>query len=358
MARKKKPPVARVAVAEPKEPPAPARSPHAAAVALLILAVLVFHWQPLFSARASIQWDAVDVHYSLQKYFGDHARQGRLPQWTPYVFSGYPFLADPQTGAWYPLNWPFFLAGITPRALQAELALHTLLAALGAYLFAWRKLGRREPALAAALAYAMSGFFAAHASHVGMFQAAAWLGWIVLAADRAVAERGVVWKLTAGLLTGVMILAGHVQTALYTGFGVAAYVAWLVIEDRARWRRAVAALAAMAVIGLSISAVMVAPGLELLERSVRATADFRGATNSPLVPGALATLIHPNFYGLLDGNYQGPEDVTQYTTTAACCCCRWRPWGSRTGARDGRLWRWRFRRYGTRLAPRAGCTLS
>jgi hypothetical protein len=25
-----------------------------------------------------------------------------------------PLLADPQVGAWYPLNWPFFLAGIGP----------------------------------------------------------------------------------------------------------------------------------------------------------------------------------------------------------------------------------------------------
>ena len=42
---------------------------------------------------------------------------GKIPLWTPYVFSGMPFLADPQVGAWYPLNWPFFMIGITPSAI-------------------------------------------------------------------------------------------------------------------------------------------------------------------------------------------------------------------------------------------------
>src|SRR5262245_31184257 len=123
------------------------KSRHLVALLLLVAAVLVFQWEPLFGSKSSIQWDAVDVHYSSQKYFSDHIRAGELPHWTPYIFSGFPFLADPQVGAFYPLNWPFFVLGITPGAIQAELALHMLIAAVGAYLFAWGKLRRVEPAL-------------------------------------------------------------------------------------------------------------------------------------------------------------------------------------------------------------------
>src|SRR5512140_2579999 len=93
-------------------------------------AVLLFYFQPLFSSNASIQWDAVDVQYSAQNYLSEMLHAGKLPQWTPYVYSGMPFLADPQVGAWYPLNWPFFLLGITPRAIQWQLALHCLLAVM------------------------------------------------------------------------------------------------------------------------------------------------------------------------------------------------------------------------------------
>src|ERR1035437_4911660 len=96
----------------------------------LAAAVLLFYFQPLFSGNASIQWDAVDVQYSAQNYLSEMLHAGKLPHWTPYVYSGMPFLADPQVGAWYPLNWPFFLAGITPRAIEWQLALHCLLAAI------------------------------------------------------------------------------------------------------------------------------------------------------------------------------------------------------------------------------------
>src|ERR1035438_4647422 len=112
----------------------------------LAAAVLLFYFKPLFSANASIQWDAVDVQYSAQNHLSDMLRAGKLVQWTPYVYSGMPFLADPQGGAGYPLSWPFFLAGITPRAIEWELALHCLLAAIGGYLLG-RDLDRKSTRL-------------------------------------------------------------------------------------------------------------------------------------------------------------------------------------------------------------------
>jgi hypothetical protein len=103
------------------------------------LGVLIFYWTLLFDDQATIQWDAVDVHYSAQKYFEQSLRTTGLPHWTPFEFAGMPFQADPQTAAWYPLHWPFFLIGITPEALEWELALHAFLALGGAFLLA-RKL--------------------------------------------------------------------------------------------------------------------------------------------------------------------------------------------------------------------------
>ena len=52
--------------------------------ALLTLAVLVFYWIPLTDRNTTPQWDAIDVHYSRQKYFSDEVRDGSLPQWAEY----------------------------------------------------------------------------------------------------------------------------------------------------------------------------------------------------------------------------------------------------------------------------------
>src|SRR5205085_2125871 len=117
--------------------------------------------------------------------------------------------------AFYPLNWPFFLAGVSPGGIELELALHALLACAGAFLLARTQLESRPAALAAALLYGLSGYFAAHSSHVGIFQTAAWLPWILYGFLRAVESAG--WKplsLTV-LAAGCMILAGHFQSTLY-----------------------------------------------------------------------------------------------------------------------------------------------
>ena len=105
----------------------------------------------------TVQYDGVDVHYSAQRYLSDELHAGRLPFWTPYMFSGFPFLADLQVGAWYPLNWPFFAAGITPRSIGGELLVSSLVASGGAYVLAKRFVPNETAAIATGMFYGLSG---------------------------------------------------------------------------------------------------------------------------------------------------------------------------------------------------------
>ncbi|HTB11412.1 MAG TPA: YfhO family protein [Bryobacteraceae bacterium] len=276
--------------------------------AAFALATVVFYFTPLFDAQTSIQWDAVDVHYSAQKYFADAVHEGHLPHWTPYIFSGFPFLADPQTGAWYPLHWPFFLMGITPKAIEWELALHAFLALCGTYLLARKLGGDHMVALVAAVFYAGGGFFAGHSSHVGMFETAALLPWLLWSAQLALESNSVLSLMLPGAIGGAMVLIGHFQTALYSFFALALFL----IARRGPWKRALAVLAATTFLAVLLAAIQILPGLELTAQSDRAAANFHGATNAALKPAALATLMLPNFYGAASGNYSGPPDITQF----------------------------------------------
>jgi hypothetical protein len=131
---------------------------------LFALAAIVCIYQLPQLLTGTVQFDGVDVHYSAQRYISDELHAGRLPFWTPFVFSGFPFLADPQVGAWYPLNWPFFLASITPCSIGTEVLLHGLVACVGAYLLARRLLDGDVSAVSAGVFYGLSGWFAAHSS--------------------------------------------------------------------------------------------------------------------------------------------------------------------------------------------------
>lgn len=294
---------------------APARTPayrRALLPALLFLAVLACYWTPLTSPNASIQWDAADQFQVFQDYFSSELRAGHLPFWTPYVFSGFPFLADPQAGVWYPLNWPFFLAGVSPASIQVELFLHALIACFGAYLLARQLLGDALAAVVAGFAYGLSGFFVGHASHVPMVQAAAWLPWLLLLFLRAGEARAVLHTTLGALAAGLMILAGHFQTALYGFSALGLVVVFKLIAEPRRWRGILARALVVVAGGALLAAVGVLPGLELTTHSIRTTLSAIKLTDGMIPLPSLLTLLYPDYYGALAGNYRGPEDISQY----------------------------------------------
>ncbi len=276
-----------------------------------VFVLLLFYFTPLLSPNATIQWDAVDVHYPSQRYFADQVREGSWPFWTPFIFGGFPFLADPQVGAFYPLNWPFFFSGITPGAVEAELVLHSLIALLGAYLLLRRLSGHGAGALTGALIYALGGFFAGHSSHVGMFQGAALFPWLLYAFDRGLEGQSARWFSGAATIAGCIILAGHMQTALYSLLGLGLFAAWRVSERPTAWKRALPALAFTAALSAALAAVVILPGMELSAQSIRAGMNFGDSAEGTLTGGALGTLVYADALGALSGRYRAGGDVTQ-----------------------------------------------
>jgi len=66
---------------------------------ILLVMTLACYWTPMTSDGTSILWDAADYYQVVQNYFSHEIHAGRIPFWSPYPWSGYPFLADPQVGA-------------------------------------------------------------------------------------------------------------------------------------------------------------------------------------------------------------------------------------------------------------------
>ncbi len=279
---------------------------------MLLLISLPWAWVT-FSSGRSIQWDAAGYFFPYQHHFSESIRAGKLPVWTSGLFSGFPFLADMQVGAWYPLNWPFFLAGITPRSLFLELWLHALLAGLGAYLLVFSLFRRAGPAVFAGLTYALSGFFSAHAEHVCLVQAASWLPlilWLLLRGIEGPSNRSIALAALAG---GFLCLAGHFQTTLYlmTALGFAA----VALLREGRGKGVVRIAAALAVIGVGsalLSAVQTLPSAELVAHSLRARLLATQFNGGILTLGSLATFVMPNAVGAFNAEYSGPQDVTQH----------------------------------------------
>jgi hypothetical protein len=262
-----------------------------------LLATVLFWSIPLFQPAATIHWDLADVTYPAQKYIADSVHAGRLPYWTPFLYSGTPFLSDPQTGAWYPPHWLFFLIGITPRILFWELALHSFLALAGAFLLARKLLDDPAAAAAAAMFYAWGGFFAAHSSQLGKFEAAAWLPWLLwacLAEHRA-------W-LGTGVFAGLVLLTGDFDAAFFCFFALALFLC-----SQSPKRAALLAVTTPA-IGFCLGAAALLPWLEIRKYATHAVttpaASLRGID--------LAAVMSADYFGLISGNYKGPDEIRQF----------------------------------------------
>ncbi len=271
-----------------------------------LFASIAFYSIPLFSRNATIHWDLADVAYPAQRFFAESLRSWTLPHWTPYLLSGIPFLADPHTGAWYPLHWPFYLIGITPRTMVWELALHAFLAMAGAYLLALRLFEVRGAAVLGALLYGLGGFFTAHSTVPGAFEAAALLPWLLWGTLNALDSESTRWTAFTALTGGLIVLAGDLPAALESLATLICVALVCVALTTGKWRRAAILVASVTVLALMLGGIQLVPALDLHSQSHPA------ASNARFQFGALATLISADYYNLINGLYSGPDDPREY----------------------------------------------
>lgn len=224
---------------------------------------------------------------------------GEVPLWNPYNYAGHPFLADTQSAVFYP---PRLLTvalvnalgrtspGELYAALQSEMALHVLLAALLMYAFVRRltaasgapRLASITGGLIAALTYAFGGYLASYPPlQLAVLEAGVWLPLALLAIFEATrAPRpGALCLALAGVALGFALLAGHPQTALFALYLALAFLGWRVWQAGARrWRvwlpRFILSAALIGLIAGGLAAVQLLPGLEYLRHTSRSALPY------------------------------------------------------------------------------------
>ena len=86
----------------------------ALAVAMFVLCAIVIGW-PWLSGRVTIPWDA-KAHFQPQiQFLAQSLARGQSPFWAPFVFSGHPQIADPQSMIFSP---PFLALALHRRRAQ------------------------------------------------------------------------------------------------------------------------------------------------------------------------------------------------------------------------------------------------
>jgi len=293
------------------------------AVALLWALVLALFWRIALAGRVLAGGDVFTYFYPYWAGATRAIQARQLPLWNPYLFLGAPFMANSQVGVFYPLNWPLWLLLPAHRSVHVTIVLHLCLAALHAY--AWGRASLRLRPVGAwtvGAIFTLGGYLGAQVEHVNQLQGLAWLPLMLMLWDRigesanrqvcksanlriceSARQRGRVGPF-AGLsvVIGLVLLAGHTQTAFISLVGLAAYGlgpavwgglrrrAWRPVGRRALW------LAAAAGLGIALAAVQLVPTWELSRLSVRAGGlPFNERVSFSLSPLYLARALLPGY---------------------------------------------------------------
>src|SRR5262249_35547598 len=248
-----------------------------------------------------------------RRYAVDAVRAGRLPLWTPLIYAGTPFLANPCASVFYPLRVVDYLFP-GPRAIAWTQLFKSVVGGVGAYLFVRLVLGVAFwPAALGAGLWPLCGFLVLwtgfQITHVG-----AQLPWILLATDGVVRRPWSWWPLGLALATAVSLVSGHAAVAAHLLLVSAIYGTFRICQLRRR--PAAAALLGGWMLGVLLSGPQTLPAIEYLRESWRIQQRQAGMVETaPVGVAALPAVAMPYWYGssqrhavdLLGGNrLEGP----------------------------------------------------
>lgn len=231
---------------------------HRFALAILALLVTVLFAPAIVQRQVFNFRDHADYFQPLRYYTSIHLRSFLLPYWNPYSASGEAWLANPQTGAFYPPTWLFTVLPFD-TAYMLYLAVHLLLLGWGTYLL----IGRRVSPGAALVGAAALTFCGPVMSLVDISNNLCSFAWVPLVIWCAVT--GASWR-TSSVVLAMTFLAGEPFFA-----AIAAIIySIVVVAGEARPRAAGKQIALTAAAAFGISAIQLLPFLELLRGSDRA----------------------------------------------------------------------------------------
>lgn len=214
-------------------------------------------------------------------------KNGEIPLWNPYNFSGSPLLANHQSSVFYPLSI-VFLFFPTPVAWTIMAVLQHLFSSVFMYLYL-RKIGLSLLAgILSSISFSYSLFFTAFSQYITIGHTVMWLPLILWSIENLREHR----KRGVGILfisCVSMLLAGHIQIAAVILLVTACYAL-------ARKTPKIALLTILVSIGAT--AFQIIPTIELSYLSARTSHDIQYLSTALLLqPYQLLLFLIPDLFG-------------------------------------------------------------
>ncbi len=221
-------------------------------------------------SQPSYRTDAARTYFPRRVEMSRSIASGRFPLWSPDVFSGYPFFADPQSRVLYPVS--LMLVPANPaRAMGYDAAIHFLIAMVGMYFFLRATGGTVMGGMVGGVTFGLSSFFFLRTGHPTFVATASWIPWMFYAYERS--RRS---PRSGGLLLILFMALGYLagMTQIFM-FAVAALVIYAIEDglegmlggDRLSPLKKLGFIAVTGLLSALVVAVNLVPFIELIRNS-------------------------------------------------------------------------------------------
>jgi len=314
-----------------------ARSADGRAVLVLVGLPIVVFVVPALFGHPAVSGDDILQNLPLRVLTGDDIRQGHLPLWNPFIWSGSPLLGGLNAGSAYPLTMLFVFLPPVAAWVVNLLAIYWA-AGLGIYVMLRNYDVRPLAALLAGLTYAFTGTMSGQIVHIGLVQGLSLFPWLIFAqlrlswavlgtgprAGRSTGRLGgSPWPwvaLTAGVIA-LLVLTGEPRSMAGAEVLASVVTVWLALHpyggSSVPWRRRAAFVgwsALAAVWGVVVTAYQIVPGWSFINASQRSLESYQYFGAGSLRPAWTALLLVPDLFGG-DGILHQPTFFNSYNLT-------------------------------------------
>jgi len=237
--------------------------------------------------------DSYSQLFIWKKLISDSYKRGEIPLWNQYSYSGYPLAANIQSAAFYPLNILFIFLPFN-TAWNIYLILGSILSSLTMY---WLiRVLKLSPGagIVGGIAYGYCGYALSWMEFATATNSMIWIPLLVLIIEKYCQNKKAKnwWWLSAAVL--MLISSGSFQMCIY---GLLVFVSYLIFKkviDIKAWL----SIFIFGILGILISSIVLLPGIEMLNLSIRNLEKSMSGINYGLVPlSHLITLFAPDFFG-------------------------------------------------------------
>src|SRR4029079_1657159 len=207
---------------------------------LLFFLTLIVYW-PLSLNYLSLKNDALVQYLAYRYHLSEAVRNGHLPFWSPYLYTGFPIHADMQGEVWNPF---VILISLFTRynmsVLQWEVLIYLYLASLGMYRLIMYLGCARCTAICCAVAFMCCGYMTDSVSVIPWIPSGAFIPFVLLYFLRLLRNTSVSNALKFSMSLSLMFLCGYPSFFIVMNYVLlAGIITWIIKRIRLKQQKAI-----------------------------------------------------------------------------------------------------------------------